>query len=440
MTREDSIARWMDSDSAAERAKELFKKLGIEKSLWLKYPVELLEFRMDRPPQEPGEEASRGDREKWETRMRDWKPLHGPKARVYATYMRYSWCYPICMEYAVVMDKRGRVILDHMDRPMVLSEEGVADILGLSKQRVSNVVLDLVADKLIRVERAPNRQHTMAVNIEAKPVITDEERRVKSTLDATGVEGPLLEPAVLRRFVNLLNELGADGARVLRVPVEGEGGQVKLMTVADYRTLVWTRIGDNRTVFLKGLKSLRYSERKSYGDIATEARNLIAETLQSPESGVAAAVDSTPPVAAAKSPSAEAKVSATQPPVAPEAQARQKPAKMEAAGEVLKRMPEVPAPDPQIEHLANVLGDWLETTIPYESARVLLDKCRKRVPQAQPPISDEEVLAVCSDIVLGKGGLRSANWKRLDNPMGLFVEVAPTYFPKALQNRRSTKA
>jgi len=429
---------------ATKRQEELAKELGID--TYARYPRELIEDLMDRPPKEPASGTRNYEKlhREWEQRMEEWKPIPDAKERVYWAWVRHSWCWPICLAYAVATDERDEIMraVHPPHHPVLFSEQAVADELGLSQQRVNVLTLDLQAEKRLTVKIPEGRKSGLAVFPNPKLAFTPEERSrfYKSTLVKTGIDGPRLEPAVERRFASIISQLGDKTASISVPPDGSDGDQPQVMLVGDYSTLVWRRVIDNRTRFLSGLKTLRYSERKAYANIATQVHNLISQS-QSPDSGVrAAAANSTPPVAAAKSPSAEAKVSATQPPVAPEAQARQKPAKMEAAGEVLKRMPEVPAPDPQIEHLANVLGDWLETTIPYESARVLLDKCRKRVPQAQPPISDEEVLAVCSDIVLGKGGLRSANWKRLDNPMGLFVEVAPTYFPKALQNRRSTKA
>jgi hypothetical protein len=266
------------NDSAAKRrqsalSKELGKEMGLsdEKAadwLWAKYPRSLIEFRMDRPPN---------------PRPADWKSVHGPKARVYATYMRYSWCWPICLRYAVVTDERDEIRREEKDpyRPLVLSEEAVAQILGLTQQRVSAVVLDLVADKLIRVERAPNRQHSMAVYLEASPLLSEEERRDKSTLVATGLAGPRLEPVVQRRFLNLLKQLGEDDA-VISVPPDGSNGNApQLVRVGDYRTLVWRELLDNRTAFLTALKSLRYSERSAYGVLSTRVRNLIDQTQSS---------------------------------------------------------------------------------------------------------------------------------------------------------------
>lgn len=271
-------------DSAAKRrADKLSEELGL--NLWAKYPAELMEFRMDRPPKEPDPKNAVAW-QKWEEERRHWKPVHGPKVRVYSTYMRYSWCWPICLPYAVVTDDRDEILRDHKGRPLTLTQERVAEMLELSQQRVTAVVLDLIAEKLIRTAVAPGRSHSQAVYLEAKPVLTKEERRDKSTIVATGVEGPRLEPAVLRRFSYLFKQLGDDDS-LISVPTESGTEQ---LPVAEYRSQAWKEILDSRTLFLKTLKTARYSERKAYGDTATRVRNLISQR-ESPEVEVTAAAD-----------------------------------------------------------------------------------------------------------------------------------------------------
>lgn len=256
-------------DSALdERTRDLTKMLGTD--LWAKYPRSVMEFRMNAAP------VDEAARENWVPFNKD---VHD---RVFHTYMRYSWLHPICMPYAVVCDPSDHWLVDHMHRPLVLSEERVAEILALSKQRVSQVVLDLVARKWIRVERAPGRQHTMAVYLEARPLLTEEDLRVKSTLDATGVDGPKLEPAVQRRFTSLFNQFGSDDERVLIPRLDGQEG-TEWVDVSVLRTLAWKRVLDRRTTLLSLWKAAKYSERKGYADDGTWARNLIAQ-IQSRES------------------------------------------------------------------------------------------------------------------------------------------------------------
>jgi hypothetical protein len=291
-----------DKRSEATKRQELLaEELGID--TYARYPRELIEFMMDRPPVAPADRAK-------------WKPVHGPKTRVYFTYMRYSWCWPICLRYAVVTDPRDEIRTDHKDRPIILTEEAVAEILGMSAQRVGNIVLELVADKRIRIEPRPGavRQgggRTLAVFLEAKPSFTEEERQLKSTLVLAGIDGPRLEPAVARRFSNLLKQLGDDD-RLLTVPPDGSNGNVpKLIRAQDYRTLVWGQILDNRTVFLNTLKTARYSERQAYAVISTRVRNLIDQT-QSSDTGYSSSSSSAAlPVAPATEPQKPRPVPAT---------------------------------------------------------------------------------------------------------------------------------
>lgn len=287
------------NSAAKRRADQLSEKLGID--LWAKYPAELMEFRMDRPPTNA-------------LKRQNWKPIHGPKIRVYSTYMRYSWCWPICLEYAVVTDDRDEILRDHKGRPLVLTQDRVSEMLGMSKQRVASVVLDLIADKLIRTAVVPGRQHSMAVYLEGKPTLTEEERRDKSTVVTTGLEGPRLEPAVLRRFSTLLNQLGSDDD-LITVPVNGNpDGAKHQVRAADYRTVVWKRIIDNRTAFLRTLKTARYSERKDYSDTATLVRNLIDQRESPEEVHSAAAASVLSPAAAAAGAPSDAPGSASPPP------------------------------------------------------------------------------------------------------------------------------
>ncbi len=412
--------------AATRRLAALSQKLGLLPEVkdgepWFKYKRSILEFLIDRPP----EEAKRAE----------WRSIQSPKTRVLAAIMRYSWCWPICMEYAVVVDKYDNFIHDHRDRPTVLTMGALGEILALSQQRINNVVLDLVAEKSARVETVPGRQHCMALFPEASPVMTEEERRAKSTLTATGVEGPRLEPAVLRRFTTLLQQLGEDEQEIV---VTGSNGDAPaIIKVADYRTLVWKEIAAIRTTFLGLLKTGRYSERSAYAAIATRVRNLIDQRESGEASSLAAAVSDLPGSFAAKPAPVEARSSPTQRTGAKGAQGG-----LEPAATTLERMGVGKTGsgnerDPEGEQLAQVLGqDWQVPLVTYDGAMALLMACRKRSPQADPPVRAEEVLRACSEVVLSKGGLRSPRWRSLDNPMGLLMTVVPPRFPDVLAEYR----
>lgn len=274
-------------DTAAKRrqialTKELGEQMGLggrqaSSWLWAKFPNNLIEAQMDLPPKNEIERAN-------------WKPLPGhAQDRVLAAYIWQSWCWPACMPYAVVLDAgRHEILREDSNRHYLLfSMQAVADLLAMSKQRVSAITASLLAEKRIRVEIPRGRRNGYAVYPEPRPFLTAEERAsVNSTVVRTGLEGPRLEPAVLRTFSNLLNKLGDDTDTILVPPEARQDGEEaeapQEMLVKDYRTLVWENLFDARTAFLSSLKNLRYSERKTYGNIGTRARHLI-DHLQRPE-------------------------------------------------------------------------------------------------------------------------------------------------------------
>jgi hypothetical protein len=281
-------------DSAATaRHKELHKLLGIE--TYAEFPTDTIESQMDRPPRPPEDNTDMAAWEKYERRRKKWKPVIAPEERVFATYMRYSWCWPICLPYAVLTDKRDEILRDRKGNELVLTQEHVSDILSLSKQRVANLVQDLLAVKRIRTEARAGgfagSARIQAVFIEARPMLSDQERCDKSTLVTTGIEGPQLEAAVLRRFSNLINEIrGADDAMVTFPGAAGEPGTP--MRICDARTLCWQRIFGHRTTYKNTWKKAKYSERKGYSDEAALVRILIDQTQSPPllgDSGAAAA-------------------------------------------------------------------------------------------------------------------------------------------------------
>jgi hypothetical protein len=432
---------------ATKRQEALAKELKID--TYARFPRELIESMMDMPPKEPKPGGKNYEKayEEWEKTMRTWKPVRESKERVYWAWVRHSWCWPICLAYAVVTDDRDEIKLSPQ-RPhhyVLFSEQAVAEELGLTQQRVNTLTLTLVDEKRLRVEVPAGRKYGLAVFPDPRAAFTEEELRKfhKSTLVISGIDGPPLDRAVMHRFSSLINELGEDGDRIIEFPAEEEGKPPQIMSVFDYRTLVWQRVIDNRTAFLKALKESRYSERKTYTDIATQVRQictLISQTQSSDNPLIAAATSLGTPSAAAKSPSGERKAPPTQPTVASAAQApemepagattrripkaaERQSSGMERAGEVLQRIPN-PAADRELDelaHLQQILTDWLITPVPPESAVVLLKACRARMPL----VTAEEVLTQCAVVIEQKGGLTSRRWKSIDSPMGLFVTIVP---------------
>ena|ERR1039458_1533666 len=73
---------------------------------------------MDRPP--AGKNSRKG-----------WKPVFDNETRLYFTYIRYSWCRPICMEYTVLVDDNDVILHAADGKKLLLNRETVARRLGM---------------------------------------------------------------------------------------------------------------------------------------------------------------------------------------------------------------------------------------------------------------------------------------------------------------------
>ena len=145
-------------EGASKRAEELKRKVG---RAYAKLPVEVIEHYMDRPP--AGKNSRKG-----------WKPVFDNETRLYFTYIRYSWCRPICMEYTVLVDDNDVILHAADGKKLLLNQETVARRLGMRQPHVSRANVALVAKKLIRVEGR-------AVYPQPAPKITEAERDYSST-------------------------------------------------------------------------------------------------------------------------------------------------------------------------------------------------------------------------------------------------------------------
>jgi hypothetical protein len=277
-------------DSAASaRHKELHKLLGID--TYAEYPRELLEAQMDLPPREPDPKDVKAW-QKWREKRDAWKPVYSPKSRIYATIIRYSWCWPICMEYAVVTDDRDEILRDHKSRPLVLTIERIAAMHGTSQQFACKVVQSLVAGKLVRTEQVPGGvKRAMGLFAEPKPSMSEQERKDNRTVVFSGLSRNAITPSEARALASVFNHL-SDDSLVNIAADEAIGRRGFQGTVKDYRSDVTRRLEDNHTVYKQGFKTLSYSRRKGAKDIITEARILIDHTQSPPllgDSGAAAA-------------------------------------------------------------------------------------------------------------------------------------------------------
>jgi hypothetical protein len=95
--------------------------------------------------------------------------------------------------------------------------------------------------------------------------------------------------------------------------------------------------------------------------------------------------------------------------------------------------------DPGIAALTESLRSY-DPLAGADSVRRLLDRCRKKAPKVEPPVSAAEVIFVCDAMVDRKGGRRGDAWRRIDNPIGFFIDGAPDAFPAALETLRGGKS
>lgn len=218
---EDTAAKLRQIELTKEIGHQFgFKGAKASRWTWAKFPNSLIYAQLDLPPKEEAKRAN-------------WKPIPGrAHDRVMAVYLWHPWCWPICMPYAVVTDAgRHEILRDQVTRHFILlSQDAVAELLGMSQPRVATITQDLLAQKRLRIEIPQGRRSGYAVFPEPKPFLTDEERgSYNSTVIKPGVEGPRLEPAVMRSFSNLLNKLGSGDATVLvppaRFDAEGAGSR-----------------------------------------------------------------------------------------------------------------------------------------------------------------------------------------------------------------------
>ncbi len=225
--------------SAKERAKRLQEELGID--VYARYPVELIERRMDRPPQAAEE-------------RKGWRPVEDGEERLYHCYLRHSWCFPICYAFAV-LTRDGEIVSAPDGQPVPLKEEASAEILGVPQQRISEWRARLVARKLLRLEG--NRVYPLP-----KPPDLTVEERLKYTCTRVFLDSD--EIALPANFLNFINNLALD---------EDTCTRVRAKAVAICRT------------FNEGLSKLRAQKAQSFQDLCTEVESLCTRPPEPSTSG-----------------------------------------------------------------------------------------------------------------------------------------------------------
>lgn len=145
-------------DHKSCRSRQLTIKLGKELGtqpgregewLFFKYPRDLVRAQMDVRPKD------------W--KVRGWLARYSLAERVLACVLYHSWCYPVCLEYAVQLagtcPRIGRddpdpdeTLLDLYRRPLPLREVDIARILNEHQPNVSRALKRLQATKNIRMD------------------------------------------------------------------------------------------------------------------------------------------------------------------------------------------------------------------------------------------------------------------------------------------------
>lgn len=95
--------------------------------------------------------------------------------------------------------------------------------------------------------------------------------------------------------------------------------------------------------------------------------------------------------------------------------------------------------DPDIAVLTEALRSY-DPLASADSAKRLLDCCRKKAPHAKPPVSAAEAIRVCEALVDRKGGRTGDAWRRIDNRIGFFINGAPDAFPTVLETLRPAQS
>jgi hypothetical protein len=225
------------NDPRVGRYQRLSKKLGVD--LYARFPRKLLHYLMDiRPPD-------------W--KQKKWRPVHSDDERVFACVLYYSWCYPVCMEYAVQIDTDDEIMHDRYGKPMMMTQEAIAKILNMDQPRVCRVLMRLRLRKVLEVE---DRKMCPI----ACPMITiDERHQVSMEVERQKYELP---PAVLHRLQKKLDRVGAP---------------------KNVRTYIFEQAKEVRTAFLEVIRNARHTETAGYKKIEFTLDDLIVQTPQTSE-------------------------------------------------------------------------------------------------------------------------------------------------------------
>jgi hypothetical protein len=197
-------------DGPSCRQRVLSATLGID--LFTRYPRERTFFEMDTRP--PGRNKT-GPWEPLHSRDAGWQALHSEDERVMAAWIYYSWCYPVGLPYAVQIDADDELMHDRYGQPMPMTQERLAQILGIHQPNLVRATRRLEARKMLRLDEDGKVYPT------AKPAISAAERAAAGVVDNAAELGEAPN-TVPRQYRHLLNDLLRDAPEDIRTDMRGK--------------------------------------------------------------------------------------------------------------------------------------------------------------------------------------------------------------------------
>ena len=182
-------------DDRGCRQRVLTAKLELD--LYAQYPRERLLSEMDAAPK-GWAKLTPEQREK-----NGWQPVHTEDERVMAGWIYYSWCFPVSMEYAVQIDEDDEIMLDRYRKPLAMTQERLAQILGMARPNVTRATGRLAERKRLSLDEDG------VVRPIARPALTVAERREIVSVDAGQVVG-VLPDAIPPQYRRILADLLRD--------------------------------------------------------------------------------------------------------------------------------------------------------------------------------------------------------------------------------------
>jgi hypothetical protein len=394
--RKRSVKAEAPPQSATERGKRLEKIVGSKASA--RITPEWLESLMDRPP---------------DPKPKRWKSICCEEARIEACYLRYSVCWPICMDYPCLTigvlgltrrqaleqgmrlaEDQGpdTLVLDDDNWPIDLLQTHVSRLLGMRKQNVSPRVDRMIATKRYR------REGKRVYIVSSPPALTPEEREKVIQTDY------FLDLKVIQTDYSTPHLRKKDKDFLLSIPD------------LEVRTDYFRRFAALEADYLSEQKVLREKHNQARKVIRDEGSILIvsvSHVFPVPESSE----DSIGPSSSSSGSEVEKATTTTITPSPPIPEPEPIPVNGRAATATVR------APDPEIVEVREAMEAHVRP-VDLEAAATLTHECRKQDPEATIP----EI----TQVIHAKGPLAA----RKDSPVGFLLTVVPKCFAGRVMRAR----